>query len=138
MYGKRVGLRTLIGCTLSDIDGMEEGNDHIRFTLTDGRRFEMYHEQCCREDVYIADVCGSVQNLIGSPLTMAEDASSENADDAAPEGWQPDKHTDSYTWTFYKFATVKGYVTLRWYGTSNGCYSERVDCIWVKNPEAAE
>lgn len=111
----------LLGKTLVAITGADEGNNEIIFECSDGSKYRMYHEQDCCESVLIEDICGDVNSLIGNPLTMAEDISNTMGNPAVDE-W-----TDSCTWTWYKFATVKGYVTIRWYGESNGYYSESVD-----------
>ena len=90
------------------------------FTLENGERYMLYHEQDCCESVYIEDVIGDLDDLTGTPLLMAEEVSNFEE----PEmGEKP----ESYTWTFYKLATIKGYVTIRWFGESNGYYSESVD-----------
>lgn len=111
----------LLGKTLVSITGAKEGNDEIIFECSDGSKYRMYHEQDCCETVTIEDICGYINSLIDNPLTMAEDVS--NTMDIPII----DKMVYSCTWTLYKFATVRGYVTIRWYGESNGYYSERVD-----------
>jgi hypothetical protein len=119
----------LLGQTLSAIE-VDRVLDEVKFTLTDGRIYKLWHYQDCCESVFIEDVCGDVDDLVGSPLTMAEEATNIDED---PEGVTVDpdeaKYRESFTWTFYKFATVKGYVTIRWYGTSNGYYSESVELV---------
>lgn len=106
----------LLGKTLKSV---EEDRDCIVFKTVDGEVYHMYHAQDCCESVYVEDITGNLEDLVGSPLTIAEQADSDKDD--------PLNEDESYTWTFYKFATIKGYVTIRWYGSSNGYYSESVD-----------
>lgn len=76
----------------------------------------------------IEDVCGDLNDLIGVPITMAEEVESRENPPGITKEYQ-----DSFTWTFYKLATVKGYVTIRWYGESNGYYSESVSFDLVQD-----
>ncbi len=108
----------LLGKTITEIN-VEP--DQIHFLASDGKRYMMYHEQDCCESVYVEDVVGDIEDLIGNPVLRAEESTNRND---PPSGNFCD---DSYTWTYYKLATIKGYVDIRWFGTSNGYYSESVD-----------
>jgi hypothetical protein len=111
----------LLGKTLSKI---QKSEDEIIFTTDNNEIYKMYHSQDCCETVAIDDVCGELNDLIGSPIILAEEATNLNE---TPDGVKPPgAYEDSYTWTFYKLSTVKGGVTIRWFGSSNGYYSESV------------
>ena len=113
----------LIGQTIESIDGMTVGSGSVLITLTGGKQYQMYHSQDCCESVAIEDVAGDVADLLGSPVVQAEESSSC---DPIKDATQP---CDSFTWTFYRIATAKGLVVLRWLGESNGYYSESVDFV---------
>lgn len=109
-------LAQLVGRTLAKVT--QNGRESIDFETEAGEHWQMRYEPDCCASCDIEDVCGDLQDLTGSPILQAE--VSTNSD--TPK--QQEYVDDSFTWTFYKLATVKGYVTIRWYGASNGYYSE--------------
>ena len=110
----------LVGKTLVKVE--QVGDQEIFFTTNEGKQYKLYHWQDCCESVTIEDVMGDLADLVGEPILIAEEATSdENPDGVETDIW------GTCTWTFYKFATRKGSVTIRWYGESNGYYSESVD-----------
>lgn len=121
-------LSMMVGKTIIETTPVEKGVEHFGFRMDDGAVYVFYHDQDCCESVEVEDVCGEISDLIGSSLLQAEEVTSTDARPKDPfTGEQCDlEYEDSQTWTFYKFATIKGSVTIRWLGQSNGCYSEGV------------
>lgn len=112
--------KELVGKTLVSVETNKE-MDEITFITNEGEKFLMYHSQDCCESVSIEDINGDLEDLIGKPILLAEEVTSEENPEGVTKEYQ-----DSFTWTFYKLATIKGYVDIRWYGESNGYYSEDV------------
>lgn len=109
----------LVGKTLTSVEVSEY---EITFKTLDKKEYKMFHYQDCCESVSIEDICGNIHDLIGDPILLAEESTSHEN----PNGQKSDVF-HSETWTFYKLSTNKSSVTIRWYGESNGYYSESVD-----------
>jgi hypothetical protein len=118
-------LKDLLGKTMSSVENQDD--EALVFTTAEGKRYALHHSQDCCESVYIESIVGDLADLVGEPLLVVEEDSSD--EDSSNDGPPPQvcEGCDSYTWTFYKFATRKGYVDVRWFGESNGYYSEQVD-----------
>jgi len=136
----RAKVEDLLGKTLVKIDNNQ--NDELIFHTSEGEMYKMYHDPDCCESVNIDDICGDLEDLIGNPLLQSEEFSDDDfqneyeskfTEQGESWGTKRDKdgnyYPESHTWTFYKFATIRGYVTVRWFGESNGYYSESVDFV---------
>ncbi len=99
---------------------VENNGYELKFVCDEGV-FKFHHHQDCCESVGIEDVIGDLNDLVGEPLLLAEESTGET-----PADFKFEYEPESCTWTFYKFATRKGYVDVRWIGQSNGFYSESV------------
>ncbi len=116
----------LVGKTLAKVDG-RKGDESIHFTTVDGDEYHLWHQQDCCESVTVEDICGDWDEIIGEPILKAEESTNvpEGFADPYAEG-NKFHYRESFTWTFYRITTMKGQVVIRWYGTSNGYYSESV------------
>ena len=107
----------------------QSGNEFILFELESGLFGLLYHEQNCCEDVYIADVVGELGDLENTILWDARFDQGETGSESDYE---------SFTWTFVNLQSDKGHVQIRFYGVSNGYYSEEPDfCLLTKDEAVA-
>lgn len=104
--------QTLLGKTFSSV---EKDSESVKFHCKDGSFYILKHHKDCCESVWLEDVCGDLNDLVGSEILVAHEATSDN------------KEYDHGMWTFYHLSTHKGSVTFRFCGTSNGYYSVGVD-----------
>ena len=116
-------MKNFIGKQFFHIEKNEDLTEMLLY-CNDGNIYKMYHKQDCCESVNIEDIEGDLNDLLNTDILNAElvTNSEENTE-----------KYESVTWSFYKFATIKGYVTIRWIGTSNGYYSEVVSIKKIKN-----
>jgi hypothetical protein len=125
---EEVTFNTLLGKVIKDVTlqhAVHDDGDEIIFDCEDGTSYCMLHCQDCCECVTVEDfdLEEARKVLIGQQIVRAEESTSTENERKKP------RTDDSFTWTFYKLATVKGWVDIRWYGTSNGYYSEGVE-LW--------
>lgn len=102
-------------------------DSQVVFFTNDGYKYYMYHDQDCCESVYIESIVGDLQDLVGEEILVAEEVTGDT-----PNDYKFKYEPESYTWTFYKLASRKGYVDIRWLGESNGYYSESVSFVKQK------
>lgn len=119
-----VSFSELVGKVLISVKNID--NKRLVFIADDGSVYELFHDQNCCENVRIDDITGDFFDLLDSPITIADEASNPEYEEFK-----------SRTWTFYRLATLKGYVDIRWLGESNGYYSESVDFVRTKDARVA-
>lgn len=123
-YYESASVEDMVGHTFAKV---YDTGDELVFEDTDGSTWKLFHSQDCRENVSLEDVVGDLDDLVGTPIVSASEETSEGRGD------------DNLTqWTFYHFRTIKGTVTLRWHGSSNGYYSVSVDCARTAAQSSSE
>ena len=122
-YRSHCDIKDMVG---KKITGIYYDEDYFQIR-TDDCVYAFYHEQDCCESVYLTQVDGISDKIIGSRIVIAEVVTKTGEDGVI----DTDKY-NSVTWSFYKIGTNKGMIDFRFQGESNGYYSETVDLIKIE------
>lgn len=104
----------LLGETFHSIKNCD---DRIVSFQNQDTTIHMYHNQSCCETVAVEEIIGDLEDLMNSPILRAEERTEDGKSSYGKA-----------LYTFYEIATIKGSVTIRWLGESNGYYGVSV-CI---------
>jgi hypothetical protein len=115
----------LVGQTIKEI--VEVNKSDYLISTEEGNLYALYHPQDCCESVGLERQIGISDNIIGTPITLAE------SDHPTDPEWYKKGYRDSYTWSLFVLETKKGRVELWFLGESNGYYGETVDFVKVQN-----
>lgn len=103
----------------------DRGSNLIEIEDSTGGKYALVHRQECCEDVGVNKIIGNFEDVIGSPITLAEEDS--NDPDFAPNNYE-----ESHTWSNFYLETAKGRLEIYCLGESNGYYNESVDFVKMK------
>ena len=113
-----VDISDIIEKTVTSIDvNMDESRIVLNCV---GYKYTMMHNQDCCEQVYIESINGDASDFINQNVLEASESTGHidtEWDDELAE------------WTFYNIVCNKGYLQIRFNGSSNGYYSVGVDVI---------
>lgn len=126
LFNEHVPFNVLKGKTLIAVEKFCYYGDHLVFKTSDGDIYLMAHDQDCCEEVYIDDVCGDFEDLLNEEILVADELSGDVTDEER-------SIYGSCSWTFFHLATLHGDVTIKWFGTSNGFYSESANLYKINS-----
>ena len=102
---------------------VRKDKSEIYFETANDEVFAFYHIQDCCESVTIDDISGDLQDLINEKIIYFSETINEG-------------DSESSTWTFYDISTLNTHIQIKWYGESNGYYSESVDFTKIEKGES--
>lgn len=106
--------KKMIGEIITEITLKTDDNDYeqLIFKTENDRTFKMFHENDCREIVYLEDVVGGkLTDLLGEKIIDVDIKTNSN--------YAKENNKEDIEYYFYEIKTMENTITLRWYGESD-------------------